>query len=70
MDEDGYDDSGMLTPIGLAQWMDQEGGIFGLWMHSGTAPFIEAGCDQALVAAWESAQTALEAELARIGATL
>lgn len=75
IDEDGgygktADGKWHLTPLGLAQWMDQEGGAVGLYYHSGTDPFIEAGCGQAIVHQFAAALEAMDRELERIGAEL
>jgi len=59
-----------LTPRGLAQWMDEEGGLAGLMQRNGAETFIEAGCGQAIVHAYIAATEAMERELERIGAIL
>lgn len=59
-----------LTPRGLAQWMDEEGGLAGLMQRNGPDTFIEAGCGQAIVHAYIAATEAMERELERIGAVL
>lgn len=59
-----------LTPLGLAQWMDQEGGLAGLMQRNGEETFIEAGCDPEIVRAYIAATEAMERELERIGAVL
>lgn len=73
-DNDGYaqreDGTRYLTSRGLAEWMDEEGGLSGLMRHSGPDTFIEAGCDQAIVHAYIAATDAMEGELERIGAVL
>lgn len=70
MEDESYDEDGNLTPIGLAHWMDQEGGVYGLWMHSGMQPFIDAGVAPSVAQTWEAAQKSIETELERIGAVL
>lgn len=70
MDEESYDDEGKLTPFGLASWMDWEGGITGLYYHSGIEPFVEAGVEATVMADFESALKMVRAELERIGAVL
>jgi hypothetical protein len=73
-DNDGYaqrdDGTWYLTPRGLAQWMDEEGGLSGLMQRNGADTFIEAGCGQAIVHAYIAATEAMERELERIGAIL
>lgn len=59
-----------LTPLGLAQWMDEEGGLSGLMQRNGPDTFIEAGCDPEITLAYVAATEAMKAELERIGATL
>lgn len=59
-----------LTPFGLAQWMDEEGGLSGLMQRNGAETFIEAGCGQAIVHAYIAATDAMKRELERIGAVL
>lgn len=59
-----------LTPLGLAQWMDQEGGLDGLMHRNGPETFIEVGCDPEITHAYVAATEAMEAELERIGAVL
>lgn len=59
-----------LTPLGLAQWMDEEGGLSGLMQRNGADTFIEAGCDPEICQAYVEATDAMNAELARIGAVL
>jgi hypothetical protein len=75
VDEDGAygklaDGTWKLTPLGLAQWMDEEGGLEGLMHRNGPETFIEAGCGQAIVHQYIAALEAMERELERIGAVL
>lgn len=75
VDEDGSyglaaDGKWYITPLGLAQWMDEEGGLSGLFQRNGAETFIEAGCNPAICQAYEDATDAMRAELARIGAVL
>ena len=75
VDEDGSyglatDGKWYITPLGLAQWMDEEGGLDGLMHRNGPETFIEAGCDPAITNAYWDAIAAMEAELERIGAVL
>jgi hypothetical protein len=75
LDEDGgygktADGLWHLTPLGLAQWMDDEGGLSGLMARNGIGTFIEAGCDPEICRAYVDARDAMEAELERIGAVL
>lgn len=60
----------VLTPLGLAHWMDEEGGLSGLMQRNGPDTFIEAGCDPDVVYAYVGATEDMEAELERIGAML
>jgi len=73
-DNEGYaqreDGTWYLTPLGLAQWMDEEGGLSGLMQRNGPDTFIEAGCDPAITNAYWDATEAMERELERIGAVL
>lgn len=75
LDEDGAyglkeDGKWYITPLGLAQWMDEEGGLAGLMWRNGPETFIEAGCDPDIVNAYYEATMAMEDELERIGATI
>lgn len=75
VDEDGAyrlatDGKWYITPLGLAQWMDEEGGLSGLMQRNGAETFIEAGCDPIIVTNYVSATEAMEKELERIGAIL
>lgn len=75
VDEDGAyglaeDGKWYITPLGLALWMDEEGGLAGLFRRNGPSTFIEAGCDPDVVNAYEKAMDDMHAELERIGATL
>lgn len=75
VDEDGAyglkeDGKWYITPLGLAQWMDEEGGLAGLMQRNGVETFIEAGCDPTITNAYEAATEAMERELERIGAVL
>ena len=75
VDEDGAyglaaDGKWYITPLGLALWMDEEGGLEGLFHRNGPSTFIEAGCDPGIVAEYEYATNAMEEELRRIGAYL
>lgn len=75
VDEDGAyglaeDGKWYITPLGLAQWMDEEGGLDGLMQRNGPKTFIEAGCDPDITNAYVAATEAMEAELERIGAVL
>lgn len=75
LDEDGAygktpDGVWHLTPLGLAQWMDEEGGLSGLMQRNGPETFIEAGCDPEITQAYVDATWAMKRELARIGAVL
>lgn len=65
-----YDEAGKLTPHGLAEWMDQEGGVLGLYLRNGPEPFLDAGCDPRTVYAFGDAHQALTANLTKIGADL
>lgn len=64
------DGTWVLTPYGLAGWMDEEGGLSGLMHRNGPGTFIEAGCDPEITLAYVQATEAMEAELERIGAVL
>lgn len=70
MIDDNYDENGKLTPRGLAEWADQEGGPISLLQRNGITTFIEAGCNEGIVLAVEEAISAFRAELERIGAVL
>ncbi len=75
LDEDGAyglkeDGKWYITPLGLAMWMDEEGGLSGLMQRNGGDTFIEAGCDPHLVEEYERATEAMRTELERIGAVL
>lgn len=59
-----------LTPLGLARWMDEEGGLSGLMQRNGEETFIEAGCDASIVRMYIAATDLMKAELERIGAVL
>lgn len=59
-----------ITPFGLAQWMDEEGGLSGLMERNGPTTFIEAGCNPEICQAYIDATEAMERELERIGAVL
>lgn len=65
-----YDQNGKLTPYGLAVWMDNEGGLAGLFHRNGPETFIEAGCSPYIVYKYAEAVKAMETELERIGAIL
>lgn len=72
--DDGYrqrpDGSWFLTPKGLAEWMDQEGGLAQLMTRNGPQTFIEAGCSPEICLAYVAATNDMEAELERIGAII
>lgn len=75
LDEDGSyglaaDGKWHITPLGLAAWMDEEGGLSGLMERNGQETFIEAGCDPEITNAYVDATWAMKRELARIGAVL
>jgi len=59
-----------ITPLGLAQWMDEEGGLQGLWQRNGPDTFLEAGCDPEIVNQFDLAWKTMKEELRRIGAVL
>lgn len=64
------DGTWVLTPLGLAGWMDEEGGLAGLMQRNGPGTFIEAGCDPEITLGYVQATEAMKAELERIGAVL
>lgn len=75
IDEDGNygkttDGKWCLTPLGLARWMDEEGGLSGLMQRNGVDTFIEAGCNPLICQVYVDATEAMEIELKRIGAIL
>lgn len=75
VDEDGSyglkaDGKWYITPLGLAQWMDEEGGLAGLMWRNGPETFIEAGCNPEITNAYWNATLEMKKELERIGAEL
>lgn len=69
-DEGFYDEAGLLTPLGLASWADDEGGWESLFYGKGEGPFLEAGVDQDVLEEYYIARREMERELERIGAVL
>jgi hypothetical protein len=75
VDEDGSyglaaDGKWYITPLGLAMWLDDEGGVFSFIQGRGISDLVEAGVDELVAQTCEDAMWALKRELARIGAVL
>lgn len=69
-DDEFYDEDGDLTPLGLAHWLDEEGGIFSFVQGRGISALIEAGFSSDLAKQLEDTIELVHEELERIGAVL
>lgn len=59
-----------ITPLGLAQWADEEGGWEDLLYGHGDESFLEVGVNPLILSEYQDARGRMEEELRRIGAYL